>query len=63
LASGLLKHTSLVAAWYRYRFAIAVSCVVALGVAHLLSADDRWPLGQTIRVSLDGTRLKAGHAY
>jgi len=51
----------LIAAWYRYRFAIAVFCVAVLGVAHLLSADDRWPLGQTIRI--DEARPKAGHAY
>jgi hypothetical protein len=51
----------LVAAWYRYRFAIAVSCVAALCVAHLLSANDHWPLGRTVR--LDGTQLKVGHAY
>jgi len=51
----------LVAAWYRYRFAIAVFCVAVLGVAHLLSANDRWPLGQTVRI--DGTQPKAGHAY
>ena len=36
-------------------------CVVTLGVAHLLSANDRWPLGRT--VALGESQQKAGHAY
>jgi len=38
-----------------------VFCVVTLGVAHLLSANDRWPLGRT--VALGESQQKAGHAY
>jgi hypothetical protein len=61
LASGLLRHEALNAAWYRNRFAIAVSCVIVLAVARLFSAGDKWPLGETLHI--DAPQPDGGHAY
>lgn len=61
MAQGLLLKLVLLAAWYRYRFAIAIACVTALGAAQLLEASDRWPLGEV--VNLGPVRPEAGHMH
>jgi hypothetical protein len=47
--------------WYRWRFAIAVGCLTALGVASLLTAGAFWPLSRA--VPLGEPHPQSGFAY